>query len=1223
MSNNTPAWERKGKKPTFINKNVDKKGMGKLLADVYENYGNSVAARLANNLKDLGFKYATKASVTISIKDLTVPPKKKDLVQAAEDELALTSERFERGEITEVERYNKVIDTWSETNEKVTEAVVEHFDRQNPVYMMAFSGARGSISQVRQLVGMRGLMADSEGKIIDLPIKSNFKEGLSVPEYMISAYGARKGLVDTALKTADSGYLTRRLVDVAQDVIIRSDDCGTKKYIVMKPLMDGESEVVGIGSRVIGRITIEDVKDQDGNLILPKGGLIKREEAQKIEDAGIKELKIRSVLTCESKYGVCKACYGWSTTDNKSVNLGESIGIIAAQSIGEPGTQLTMRTFHTGGAVAGSGKSRDVYTASVDGEVSYSFDTREMRTKYGDIVYQALKAGKMKVGSETIDVGVGAKVAVQPGAKVSKGQYLGDAPEASKKVLTEKASKDVITLASGLVEFKDFEVDEMTDRQGNISKQANKQGSIWVQAGEVLPLPTGGNIVVDKASQVKKGQTLAETLITSNNAGEVRYGSDVLVEKVQFGDREIKRLERGRLVNVINASIGAANATVEHTQQGNQWNLDDGSEKYTIKVVDGELIDSGKIIAELGEDEQTPMLPCSGEIRFDGLEIDERKIVTQHGRVIFIPEEIHILSKDASLVNNKTGDHVSAGTEVVKDVHATIDGIVRVTIDNNIVHEVTITPGELYEIDDVSALKFSDGDIVKKGVEVLPGISTKQPSMITLFADEETGETKLLLREVQLFDISPRDVELLPETTDADINILPVTQMNFKDGDRVRNINGGALTKTSMILYCKEKYKESKGLVEITDKEFNIVFQENIILRSDRSASTITEVLVEPGDTVKAGDAIARVQTIASADGEVFFSDSDRYRILVQTVNDKFSVDCANKPKVKEGDYVLAGDTLDGKTVIEESGLVIAVNGNTVDVRRAQPFLVSASTRLHVDNHSLVNQGDQLATIIYERLKTGDIVQGLPKVEELLEGRKPRDPAVSAEMEGEVEVVTAEGISSLFLLSNDERIEVAIPAGQNIILNTGDKVKAGDILTDGQPNPHDILEYRGVDALQQFLVDEVQGVYVSQGVEIANKHIEVIVRQMTRKVKIEDPGDTELLTGEMHERNNVDLINEQAKAEDKQQAEYTTVLLGLTKASLNTESFISAASFQETTRILAEASIKGKVDWLHGLKENIIIGRLIPSGTGFDSEEDGDEALRATDSERKELVESI
>lgn len=326
---------------------------------------------------------------------------------------------------------------------------------------------------------------------------------------------------------------------------------------------------------------------------------------------------------------------------------------------------------------------------------------------------------------------------------------------------------------------------------------------------------------------------------------------------------------------------------------------------------------------------------------------------------------------------------------------------------------------------------------------------------------------------------------------------------------------------------------------------------------------------------------------------------------------------------VKEGDYVLAGDTLDGKTVIEESGLVIAVNGNTVDVRRAQPFLVSASTRLHVDNHSLVNQGDQLATIIYERLKTGDIVQGLPKVEELLEGRKPRDPAVSAEMEGEVEVVTAEGISSLFLLSNDERIEVAIPAGQNIILNTGDKVKAGDILTDGQPNPHDILEYRGVDALQQFLVDEVQGVYVSQGVEIANKHIEVIVRQMTRKVKIEDPGDTELLTGEMHERNNVDLINEQAKAEDKQQAEYTTVLLGLTKASLNTESFISAASFQETTRILAEASIKGKVDWLHGLKENIIIGRLIPSGTGFDSEEDGDEALRATDSERKELVESI
>jgi DNA-directed RNA polymerase subunit beta' len=1072
---------------------------------------------------------------------------------------------------------------------------------------------------------MRGLMADSEGKIIDLPIKSNFKEGLSVPEYMISAYGARKGLVDTALKTADSGYLTRRLVDVAQDVIIRNIDCGTSKSIKMGPLMDGEAEVLGISGRIVGRITVDDIKDSKGNILVKKGDIINRQDSEKIEEAGVKTVNIRSVLTCESKYGVCKQCYGWSTTDNKPVNLGEAIGIIAAQSIGEPGTQLTMRTFHTGGAVAGSGKSRVPYQAPCDGVVSYDFPTREIRTKYGDIMFQVTKTGELKVNSQVIKIPLGSRISVKNGDKVTQGQYLGDAPElSSKQALTEKASKDVITLSSGLVEFADFNADEMTDRQGNISKQANKQGTIWVQAGEVLPLPSAGNIIVDKGQHVEKGDTLAESTVKCENDGEVRYAADILVEKTTIGDREIMKLNRGRLINVINSSIGAANAKVEQNQQGNNvWVLDDQSEKYQIKVVSGEIIESGKILCELIDDALTPMLPCSGEVRFDGLEIDDRKIVTKHGRIIFIPEEIHVLSKDSSLVNNKTGDFVTAGTEIVKDVHATIDGIVRVTIENNIVHEVTITPGELYDIDDVDALKFSDGDIVKKGVEVLPGISTKKPSMITLFVNEETGETKLLLREVQLFEIAPRTVNFEAETTDASISIIPVTQMNFKDGDRVRNINGGALTKTSLLLYCKDQYKDSKGLVEIEDGKFDIIFQENIILRSDSSSSTITEILVKPGDFIKAGSPIARVQTVAKSSGAVFYSESDPYRILVQTDENTFKLECSAKPKVNVGDYVLAGDNLDKSTPIPESGRVLKIDGNTVLIRKAQPFLVSIGTRLHVDNFSLVQQGDQLATIIYERLKTGDIVQGLPKVEELLEGRKPKDPAVLTDISGKIEVVNDEGTFTIYVQGKDERKEFVLTPGQNVIVDTGVDVEVGDALTDGQPSPPELLELKGVGHVQQFLVDEVQGVYISQGVEIANKHIEVIVRQMTRKVKITDPGDTHLLHGEMHERFNVDQINEQIKADGIAPALYESQLLGLTKASLNTESFISAASFQETTRILAEASVKGKVDWLHGLKENIIIGRLIPSGTGFDLEEDGDEALQATDNDREELVQAI
>jgi DNA-directed RNA polymerase subunit beta' len=282
-----PGITREKKKPAFINQIVDKKILGRMIAKVYENFGAELTAVLANNLKDLGFKFATQAAVTISIEDLTVPPKKAELVAEAEAELAKTTERFERGEITEVERYNKVIDTWSETNDKVTEAVVEYFDRLNPVYMMAFSGARGNVSQVRQLVGMRGLMANSEGKIIDLPIKSNFKEGLTVPEYVISAFGARKGLVDTALKTADSGYLTRRLVDVAQDVIIRTDDCETEKFIEVGALYDGETIVTGIDVRVIGRTAAEDITNlETKEVITPKGTIINRSASEKIKASG-------------------------------------------------------------------------------------------------------------------------------------------------------------------------------------------------------------------------------------------------------------------------------------------------------------------------------------------------------------------------------------------------------------------------------------------------------------------------------------------------------------------------------------------------------------------------------------------------------------------------------------------------------------------------------------------------------------------------------------------------------------------------------------------------------------------------------------------------------------------------------------------------------------------------------------------------------------------------
>lgn len=339
---------------TFYNQIVDKGRLKKLISGAFRIHGSARCSQLADDLKDLGFRFATKAGVSISIEDLTIPPSKKEMLESAEKEIRTTESRYARGEITEVERFQKVIDTWNSTSEELKDEVVRHFretDPLNSVYMMAFSGARGNMSQVRQLVGMRGLMADPQGEIIDLPIKTNFREGLTVTEYIISSYGARKGLVDTALRTADSGYLTRRLVDVSQDVIVREVDCGTDRSVKVTAMIEGDQVKIPLVDRLVGRLLAKDVI-VDGEVIGTRNQQIDDDLAIKLSKA-VDEIYVRSPLTCEAARSVCQSCYGWSLAHGHLVDLGEAVGIIAAQSIGEPGTQLTMRTFHTGGVFTG------------------------------------------------------------------------------------------------------------------------------------------------------------------------------------------------------------------------------------------------------------------------------------------------------------------------------------------------------------------------------------------------------------------------------------------------------------------------------------------------------------------------------------------------------------------------------------------------------------------------------------------------------------------------------------------------------------------------------------------------------------------------------------------------------------------------------------------------------------------------------------------------------
>ena len=764
----------------FINGLLKKKGLQQAVRLCHLRYGLEPTVKMLDSLKSTGFLYAMKSGMSIGIDDLIIPAKKGQFVQEAKDEVIKVEGQYQDGAITNGERYNKVIAIWSEVTEKIADEMfgeMEALDKSgrsfNPVYVMADSGARGSKQQIRQLAGMRGLMAKPSGEIIESPITANFREGLTVMEYFISTHGARKGLADTALKTADSGYLTRRLVDVAQDVIISEVDCGTLDGLEARAIVDSGGEIVErLGDRIIGRVALEDISDPaSGEVLVPAAGEIDEALADKIEDAGIECVKIRSVLTCAARRGVCAKCYGRDLSTGKMVEMGLASGVIAAQSIGEPGTQLTMRTFHIGG------------TASRVADQS----TIETRHK-GTVRYDGLQtvAGRERHDDKTV------------------------APTRATIVM-------------------------------------NRSGSI--------------NIVDDK--------------------GVVRERYSVV-----YGAR--------------------------------------------LKVKDGQTVEKGQILVEWDPYTFSILTEGGGQVRF-------------------------------------------------KDI-----------IDKVTVHE------EVDEITGMSRLIIVDSPDEKK-----------QPAI-----------------------------------------------------------------------------------------------------------------------------------EIVTADGKVL----NRYHM-------------------------------------------------------------PSNAHLMVSNLEEVQAGDVVAKIPRETTKTKDITGGLPRVVELFEARKPRETAVISEIDGVVrQGGIVKGMRKILVVPDDggEPREYSLPRGVHVNVQEGDRVTAGEPLMDGPRNPHDILAVLGEKELQAYLVNEIQEVYRLQGVGINDKHIEVIVRQMMRWVKVEDVGDTEFLIDEQVDKFRFNQENERVLTNGGQPAKGRPLLLGITKASLSTDSFISAASFQETTRVLTEASISGKMDYLRGLKENVTMGRLIPAGTGFD-----------------------
>jgi DNA-directed RNA polymerase subunit beta' len=1245
------------KELTFHNRVVDKGQLKKLVAWAFTNFGSARSAQIADQLKELGFRFATRAGVSISVDDLVVPPVKREMLDAAEAEIRATESRYTRGEITEVERFQKVIDTWNNTSEALKDEVVRNFkvtDPLNSVYMMAFSGARGNLSQVRQLVGMRGLMANPQGEIIDLPIKTNFREGLTVTEYIISSYGARKGLVDTALRTADSGYLTRRLVDVAQDVIVRDIDCGTSRYIVVRAMTDGDRILIPLADRLLGRVLAKEVlHPTTGEMLADRNQDISDELAREIGRAGVQEVSVRSPLTCEAPRSVCQYCYGWSLAHGHMVDLGEAVGIIAAQSIGEPGTQLTMRTFHTGGVF--TGEAARMLQAPFDGVMRFSkkLRTRGVRTRHGEEREQVEVAGDLVLEPNdnknkplTFSVTPGSLLLVTNGEKIKATQLLAEVALGKSRLSTEKAAKDVSSALAGEVLFADLIPEEKTDRQGNTTRIAQRGGLLWVLSGEVYNLPPGAEPVVKNGDAVEPGTILAETKLVTASGGVVRLTP---------GKREI---------DIITASVllDQARVRVESTGGRDQYVIyTTNNQRFSLKATPGTKVLNNQVVAELIDDQYRTQ--TGGIIKYAGVEVAKRGKakqgyeVVKGGSLLWIPEECHEVNKDISLLLVEDGQYVEAGTEVVKDIYCTSGGIVEVVQKNDILREIVIKPGSLHLVDEVPGAFLTEGQLVYPGTEAIPGVSASE---LRYGEAVETPEgAALLLRPVIEFKVpdepdvpSQASINTKNDRGEANrstsgIELRAVQRLPYKDGERVKSVEGLELLRTQLVLEMTQESGaiDHPGSAQISadielsrdeddedaeDMSLQLVILESLVIRRDTAAdplggSTTTRLLVEDGDEIAPGAVVARTEIQCKEAGEVRGiregAEAIR-RVLVVRNADRITLPITAAPKVKVGDLIVSTNLLAAGTPSPESGQVVSVSSEAVTLRLARPYRVSAGAVLQIDHGDLVQRGDNLVLLVFERAKTGDIIQGLPRIEELLEARKPKEACVLARRPGETQVVYEqdETVDIKVIESDGVVADYPVGPGQNAIVSDSQKVRASEALTDGPANPHEILDiffnysledqgiYEaaliGLQEAQRFLVNEVQSVYQSQGIEISDKHIEVIVRQMTSKVRVDDGGDTTMLPGELVELRQIETVNEAMAITGGAPAQYTPVLLGITKASLNTDSFISAASFQETTRVLTEAAIEGKSDWLRGLKENVIIGRLIPAGTGYNAYED-------------------
>nr|YP_009394755.1 RNA polymerase b''''-subunit [Polysiphonia elongata]ARW63317.1 RNA polymerase b''''-subunit [Polysiphonia elongata] len=1157
----------------FFNKVIDKSELKYLITWAFRNYGIARASNMADSLKDLGFYYATKAGISLSLEDLRIPPSKQQLLESTFKSIQDTDKRYKRGEITAVERFQKVIDTWHDASDTLKQEVIEYFKKTDPlnsIYMMAFSGARANISQVKQLVGMRGLMADPQGQIIDLPIFNNFREGLTITDYFISSYGARKGLVDTALRTADSGYLTRRLVDVAQDVIVREYDCNTCRGILVEEMIDNQKILISLSQSLLGRVLAEDLIDLNSNKVIAKSKeYIDNEILDKIENLGLSNILVRSPLTCSSVRSICQLCYGWNLAHGKIVDLGEAVGIIAAQSIGEPGTQLTMRTFHTGGVFTGE-LSRNI-VSDKEGIVCYpnNINLIPSRNRYGDSV-QKLQSDSfinlmLKDGnSKTFFLLKNSLLLVKDSQIIKKGQVIGQYP-IDNNLSTEKAQKSVVADFSGSVY-----IDNLNSDIKLLDTTVSSSTVVWILSGEVYSLPQLSKLLVSKDQLINKNDLLARTDLRNDIDGKIHVIND------KFTVPKILLITSSKTYTNIKVIFEVVNDYKRYFLQTKN------NDKFLLKLYPNKKIVNYQIIGDLISNAYKTK--TGGIIKYLDLAVTKSSDqdfydIHRSGYILWIPEETHVVNKDLSLLLVKNLSFIEVGTEIIQNVFANNTGFLEISEKDGIIREMVIKPGKLVKLNSNNIKLEKHRGFLRPGEILFNYITTDK--LVYWEYIKISDNPFILLRPVVIYALPSKHLSL--QFSDSSfstdfINLKMVRRTFFRDGERIKSVSGVNLVFTHLIIEFKETLKNIKCYMQFQSinnnrhgSEFFIKFItadflaiKDSFFSENYGLYSKTSILIKDGEYVKANSIICQTDIFSAITGKIGYiekTNNINCRIMIISKSNTVSILLTNSTvlKVKSNNYIYAGDKISNNIISPVSGFIVSLDKNQVVIRIGQPYLISSGSLIHVTDANLIQKGENIATLIFDHFKTGDIVQGLPRIEEILEARKKVDISFNphAILEYKFRSYLSQGLS----VYNASRLS--------------------------------ILE------IQLLLVKEVQSVYQSQGVYIADKHIEVIVKQMTSKVKIESGGDTDYLPGELIELQKVELVNQSLKLSDKKQALYYPVLLGITKASLNTESFISAASFQETTKVLTEAAINGKIDQLRGLKENVIIGRLIPAGTGF------------------------